>query len=143
MSILGIETAPHLVRRGIGGQGSWPPGKALWAGNYGGAHKRQYGTQVPHAAKRPAAHAENFGSEHEDTSGTKDQPVTGVGHIPAVADNHPGHLGRLLVSGSVNQGATEPGSLRGDEPRPASLCSRLESSQPETWWSGRSYRLGR
>ena len=39
--------------------------------------------------------------------------------------------------------AIEPGSLRGDEPRPASLCSRLESSQPETWWPGRSYRLGR
>src|SRR5215469_13725659 len=39
--------------------------------------------------------------------------------------------------------AIEPGSLRGDEPRPASLCGRLEASQPETWWSGRSYRLGR
>jgi hypothetical protein len=39
----------------------------------------------------------------------------------------------LLVSGSVDQVAIEPGSLRGDEPRPASLCGRLETSQPETW----------
>jgi hypothetical protein len=38
----------------------------------------------------------------------------------------------LLVSGSVDQPAIEPGSIRGDEPRPASLCGRLETSQPET-----------
>ena len=38
--------------------------------------------------------------------------------------------------------AAEPGSLRGDEPRPASLRGRLEVSQPETWWSGRR-RLSR
>jgi len=44
---------------------------------------------------------------------------------------------RLLVRGYTGHAATDPGSLRGDQPRPASLCGGLEASQPDTWWSGR------
>ena len=91
----------------------------------------------PPCGKAPCRACRECWVRIKDTSGTIDQPVAGVGHIPAVADNHPGHWGRLLVSGSVNQGATEPGSLRGDEPRPASLCGRLEASQPERWFGRR------
>jgi hypothetical protein len=56
------------------------------------------------------------------------------GHRRAAADRKA--PSRLLVPGWTGQAAIEPGSLRVDQPRPASLCGRLEAGQPETRWSG-------
>jgi hypothetical protein len=70
---------------------------------------------------------------------------------------HPGRpaaIDKLRESGQIEQRPTSCSfqvrlmkrpyslSLRGREPRPASLCGRFEARQPETWWSGRR-RLSR
>jgi len=94
------------VRRDTGGRGWRPPGQALRAGNYGGAHQRQYGTQVPPCGKAPcrAAAAVQQLKEHGCLRRARGPRVA---VLPDLTDEHLKDLGVSLGNGlNLKKGPT-------------------------------------